>query len=69
MKAIVDKFVLLAVYMPIVAGMGGNAATQTLAVLVRGISLGQIDLRTAWRTLRQHRVQNKTGHGFRFKSR
>lgn len=45
-------FVLLAVYMPIVAGMGGNAATQTLAVLVRGISLRQIELKTAWRTLR-----------------
>lgn len=49
---ILNEFVLLAVYMPIVAGMGGNAATQTLAVLVRGISLGQIDLKTAGRTLR-----------------
>jgi len=47
-----SKYVLLAVYMPIVAGMGGNAATQTLAVLVRGISLGQIELKTAWKTLR-----------------
>lgn len=47
-----DKYVLLAVYMPIVAGMGGNAATQTLAVQVRGIALGQITLRTAWRTLK-----------------
>ena len=47
-----SAFVLLAVYMPIVAGMGGNAATQTLAVLVRGISLGQIDLKSAGRTLR-----------------
>jgi magnesium transporter len=46
-----DKFVLLAIYMPIVAGMGGNAATQTLAVQVRGISLKQIELKTAWRTL------------------
>lgn len=45
-------YVLLAVYMPIVAGMGGNAATQTLAVLVRGISLKQIELKTAWKTLR-----------------
>lgn len=45
-------YVLLAVYMPIVAGMGGNAATQTLAVLVRGISLKQIELKTAWRALR-----------------
>jgi magnesium transporter len=47
-----EKYVLLAVYMPIVAGMGGNAATQTLAVQVRGIALGQITLRTAWRTLK-----------------
>lgn len=46
------KYVLLAVYMPIVAGMGGNAATQTLAVQVRGISLKQIELKTAWATLR-----------------
>jgi magnesium transporter len=47
-----QKYVLLAIYMPIVAGMGGNAATQTLAVLVRGIALKQIELKTAWRTLR-----------------
>jgi magnesium transporter len=47
-----QKYVLLAIYMPIVAGMGGNAATQTLAVQVRGITLKQIELRTAWRTLR-----------------
>lgn len=46
------KYVLLAIYMPIVAGMGGNAATQTLAVLVRGIALKQIDLKTAWKPLR-----------------
>jgi magnesium transporter len=47
-----SKYVLLAIYMPIVAGMGGNAATQTLAVVVRGITLKQIDLRTALRTLK-----------------
>lgn len=55
----ITKYVLLAVYMPIVAGMGGNAATQTLAVLVRGIALKQIDLKTAFRTLR-----NEVGAGF-----
>jgi len=54
----ISKYVLLAVYMPIVAGMGGNAATQTLAVMVRGISLRQITLRTAFRTLR-----NEVGAG------
>jgi magnesium transporter len=47
-----QKYVLLAIYMPIVAGMGGNAATQTLAVVVRGIALKQIELRTAWPTLK-----------------
>jgi magnesium transporter len=33
---------ILAVFMPIVAGMGGNAATQTLTVIVRGIALGEL---------------------------
>ena len=45
-------FVLLAIYMPIVAGMGGNAGTQTLAVTVRGIALKQIDIKTAMPTLK-----------------
>src|SRR5205085_4978924 len=33
---------VLAVFMPVVAGMGGNAATQTLTVIVRGIALGEM---------------------------
>lgn len=51
-EGILNEYVLLAAYMPIVAGMGGNASMQTFAVLVRGISLGQIDLASATRTLR-----------------
>lgn len=39
----IQKLALLAVYMPIVAGMGGNAATQALAVAVRGLALGELD--------------------------
>lgn len=35
---------ILAMYMPIIAGMGSNAATQTLAVMVRGIAIGEISL-------------------------
>lgn len=50
---VISKYVLLAVYMPIVAGMGGNAGTQTLAVLVRGIALKQIELTTVWPTLKR----------------
>ncbi len=51
-EATISKYVLLAVYMPIVAGMGGNAATQTLAIVVRGIALKQISLSTAWQALK-----------------
>ncbi len=46
-----SRFVLLAAYMPIVAGMGGNAATQTLAVTVRGLALGEIELKNSARAL------------------
>jgi magnesium transporter len=38
----IDRVTALAIFMPIVAGMGGNAATQTLAVIVRGIALGEL---------------------------
>ncbi len=38
----IKKAVVLASYMPIIAGMGGNAATQTLAVVVRGLALNEI---------------------------
>lgn len=39
----IQAFVALAVLMPIVASMGGNAGTQTLAVMVRRMALGEID--------------------------
>lgn len=39
----ISKVVALAAFMPIVAGMGGNAGTQTLTLIVRGIALGEID--------------------------
>ena len=38
----IQAFVALAVLMPIVASMGGNAGTQTLAVMVRQMALGEI---------------------------
>ena len=38
----IERITALAVFMPIVAGMGGNAATQTLTVIVRGIALGEV---------------------------
>jgi magnesium transporter len=38
----ISQVTALAVFMPVVAGMGGNAATQTLTVIVRGIALGEL---------------------------
>lgn len=46
-QATISKYVMLAVFMPIVAGMGGNAGTQTLTVMVRGLALGELELRRA----------------------
>lgn len=37
-----EKIVALAVLMPIVASMGGNAGTQVLTLMVRGLALGQV---------------------------
>lgn len=45
----IAKVLPLAALMPVVAGMGGNAATQTLAVVVRGIALGEL----TWGNARQ----------------
>ena len=49
----IDKVVALAALMPVVAGMGGNAATQTLAVIVRGLALGEL----TWTNARQALVK------------
>lgn len=38
----IQQLVALAVLMPIVASMGGNAGTQTLTVVIRGMSMGTI---------------------------
>lgn len=49
----IAQFAVLAVYMPIVAGQGGNAATQALAVVVRGLALGEINWSKAWSVIRK----------------
>lgn len=47
----IAKVTVLATLMPIVAGMGGNAATQTLAVIVRGLALGEVTWENSKRVL------------------
>ena len=41
-QAEISKLVALAILMPIVAGMGGNAGTQTMAVTVRALATNQL---------------------------
>jgi magnesium transporter len=54
--AAIEKLVALAVLMPIVASIGGNAGTQTMAVTVRAIAMNQLTRsntrRILWRELR-----------------
>lgn len=47
---------VLAVFMPIVAGQGGNAGNQTMTIIVRSLALGEIDVRSAWRAARHEFV-------------
>jgi len=39
----IARMAALAVFMPIIAGQGGNAGVQTVTVIVRGIALGEIE--------------------------
>ncbi len=49
----IDSMVALAVLMPIVASMGGNAGTQTLTVVVRQLALGEIATDDAIRIIKK----------------
>jgi len=63
--ATISSYVALAVLMPIVASMGGNAGTQTLTVTVRRLALGDIELSQAKETIKKE-VLLSLGNGFIF---
>jgi magnesium transporter len=48
-----QKMVALAVLMPIVASMGGNAGTQTMTVAVRALATRDLGRANAWRVVRR----------------
>ena len=48
-----EKMVALAVLMPIVASMGGNAGTQTMTVAVRALATRELGRANAWRVIRR----------------
>jgi magnesium transporter len=49
----IAQIVALAVLMPIVASMGGNAGTQSLAVAVRALATRDLSSTNAWRVIRR----------------
>jgi len=58
----ISQLVVLAVLMPIVSGMGGNAGTQTMAVAVRALALNQLtSSNTARMVLREFRIAITNG--------
>jgi len=48
-----EKMVALAILMPIVASMGGNAGTQTMTVAVRALATRELGRSNAWRIIRR----------------
>jgi magnesium transporter len=47
----IERLVVLAVVMPVVAGMGGNAGTQALAVTIRRIAIADESLSERWQVV------------------
>ena len=55
----IEKMVALAVLMPVVASMGGVAGTQSLTIVIRGMSLGQVGSANSWSV-----ISREIGIGF-----
>ncbi len=52
-EATIQQIVALAILMPIVAGMGGNAGSQTMTVTVRALATKDLDIYNAGRIIRR----------------
>jgi len=50
-ESTIARLVALAAFIPIIAGQGGNAATQTLTIIVRSLALGEISFKNAKKAL------------------
>lgn len=50
-EATLDQVAILAIFIPLIAGMAGNTGTQALAVAVRGIATGEIEKQGKWKIL------------------
>ena len=49
-ESTIAQYAVLAVFLPIIAGQGGNAGTQVLTIVVRSMALGDIPTRGSGRS-------------------
>ena len=50
-SGVLAKVVLLAGFIPVILGMGGNIGTQCSTIIVRGLATGRIEIREFWRVV------------------
>lgn len=50
-ESVIEKVAILAAFMPMVAGLGGNAGSQVIAIAVRSLALGELTFANAGRVL------------------
>jgi magnesium transporter len=50
-EGVIAQLTILAAFLPVVAGQGGNAGAQSLAVMLRSLALGEVDARAPRRVL------------------
>lgn len=48
---LLNRFVILAAFMPIIAGMGGNVGSQSSTIIVRGLATGRINFQQIFKVL------------------
>ncbi len=50
-EGVLAKVVILAGFIPVILGMGGNIGTQCSTIIVRGLATGRIEIRELWRVI------------------
>ena len=50
-EAQLQEIAVLAAFIPIIMGMGGNVGTQSSTIIVRSIAVGEVDIKDTWRVL------------------
>jgi magnesium transporter len=52
-QAAIETIAVLAAFLPITVGMGGNVGTQSATIVVRGLALGRIEVGRLWAVVRR----------------